>query len=236
MEAPVLLLILVFGSAGIVPWSYKVHHPAIAWLLAAAAFLVVIGVKPWREALLSLTSTATGLAVLTGVSVVGGGAFFFEVRRRRAPKPASAGPGARRPRRAKGRLEHHHYIRTPVIGMILATCAAVDLFSWTEVLAELGRAPAAIGTVVGDSSKQVAAIAGGHAPPMVPQHAGEVVAVGVGGLIALAVGLHHMVGKGRDARVAAASAQKGAQPKAIAGGQGSGFSRAQLPQGGGRQS
>jgi len=182
LNPDVFLLLLILGAAAVVPWLYGHNHRPIAWLFGATAFLLVAGIPAWRDALVSVIATKNGLAILAGVDIAFGIAFWVE-----ATHPGKRAARVKGQRRPKAQNKHRHRIRTPVVSVVFGTAVALTLGAGAEMLAELRKSPAAANAAISASRVQIAQISAGHAAPM-PQHrATMILLIGAGILLLLII-------------------------------------------------
>jgi uncharacterized membrane protein len=157
-----LLIILMFGIAGVLFWFYRKGKRTIAWLLAIPAFLLAATVTPWRDALATLTSTRTGLLVLVGIFIVSAIAFYFEA--------------------IHGHM--HHHITSAAAGIVFATSLVMVIGHLPKIMRLLARSPGHTARALAITQQQITS---GHAARHMNQHSALMILLAAAaGLVVLA--------------------------------------------------
>jgi hypothetical protein len=146
----------ILGALGITLWVYSHTRRLISWLIAAATALVAAGLITWRDALVGITSSGTGLAILFILVFISPVCFYYEaihhpVRRRERQakrrerltrrsedgdeKAALALKSVKRASTLDG-VDHHHHIRTPAIAAVFGTVVTLTIISFGALLTE----------------------------------------------------------------------------------------------------
>jgi hypothetical protein len=162
VNGSVFLLIIILGPLALALWAYEKGKRVIAWLVAAAAFLLVIGVPMWRDSLASLITTPRSLGILGGVTVVSGLAFWFEAIRG----------------------HKHHRTRSPLVGVVFATSLALTLGSLPRIIRQVTRSPRATSHAL---SRTMSQIQSGKAAAAISPHQGHTVLIAVAVALVLLV-------------------------------------------------
>jgi hypothetical protein len=154
---------LIAFFAGIMLWRYKKGHRFQAIFLGLAAALFAISVVPWTDALASLTSSGTGLAVLVIVMIVSGFGFWFEAIRKHM----------------------HHRIRTPVLAITFGTALVLTIGNAARLVKEAATSPGKTTAALAHAESQIRS---GHAAALMPhQQALTYLAIAAGVVILLIV-------------------------------------------------
>jgi hypothetical protein len=157
---------ILTGAAGALLWAHEHHFQRFtAWLFAASAGFLTVGVPPWRDALAGLTTTGAGLTVLGLLALVIFPTFHLEAIRTHRRSRFAGLLGGKSKNGGGGRLailgstaprkNRHHRIRTPVVAMIAGVLAVVVIGGWRLMVAAAGKSAAGAGQALVQSSRQI---------------------------------------------------------------------------------
>ena len=163
------------GGLGILLWAYNHARRFTTWLIAGAFFCITVGVTVWSDALVGVTSTPHGKVILGLLVLLSPVAFFFEgvwhpglrrynesKKQQRLQKKAENGneraqrklADPKRPGTMSGK-DHHHRVRTPVIGAVFGTVFALGIVSASVLLTDAKEALLGAGQALAQTSVAV---------------------------------------------------------------------------------